>query len=145
MLAEMDAKLAAARRGAPFPPVRTLIYEPNGYATTGDVTRELMQAAGLADAAPGFAATRTGRIPVEAVVAAAPELLIFSGAQHAVDARANLVLHHPALASLRGRTYSAWAELRPLLCPGPWSADAALTFAALGRKARLLAKHPAEN
>jgi iron complex transport system substrate-binding protein len=138
MLAEMDAKLAAARRAAPFPPVRTLIYEPNGYATTGEVTRDLMSAAGLTDAAPGFRATRTGRIPVEEVIAAAPELLIFSGREHAVDARANLVLHHPALASLKG--YSAWADLVPLLCPGPWSADAALTFARLGQKARLLAK-----
>ncbi|HEY4944059.1 MAG TPA: ABC transporter substrate-binding protein [Rhizomicrobium sp.] len=143
LIAEMDAKLAAARRAAVRPSVRTLIYEPNGYATTGAVTRELMTLAGLADAAP--AASRSGTVPVEAVIAAAPELLILSGQKQALDARADLVLHHPALASLSGRTYSAWEPLLPLLCPGPWSADAATTFARLGAQARLLAKRQARN
>ncbi|HXC55157.1 MAG TPA: ABC transporter substrate-binding protein [Rhizomicrobium sp.] len=139
MLAGMDSALAAARRAAPQPSVRTLIYEPNGYATAGGVMRELMTAAGLSDAAPSYAATRTGTVPVEEVIAAAPELLILSGREQARNTRADLVLHHPALASLAGRTYSAWAPLVPLLCPGPWSAAAAQTFAALGHKARLLA------
>lgn len=145
LIAAMDAKLAAARRAAPTPSVRTLIYEPNGYATTGRVTQELMTLAGLADAAPGFRATRTGTVPVEAVIAAAPELLILSGQKQALDARADLVLHHPALASLAGRTTSAWEPLLPLLCPGPWSADAATTFARLGNRARQLAHTQARN
>jgi hypothetical protein len=49
------------------------------------------------------------------------------------------------LRSLEGRTYSAWASLLPLSCPGPWSADAAKTFSDLGRKARALAKRQARN
>ncbi len=142
LLARMDGELAAARRAAPRPSVRTLIYEPNGYATSGPVTEELMAIAGLADAAPGYAPTRSGRIPVEEVIAAAPELLIYSGQQDVADARANLVLHHPALAALGGRTYAAWNPLVPLLCAGPWSADVAPVFAALGRKARSLAPAP---
>lgn len=145
LLAQMEVKLAAARRAAPRPSVRTLIYEPNGYATTGGVTPELMALAGLSDAAAGYAVTRSGTIPVEEVIVAAPELLVLSGQRHVLDARAALVLHHPALAALAGRTYSAWERLLPLLCPGPWSADAATTFAALGAKARLLAKQRARN
>jgi iron complex transport system substrate-binding protein len=136
LLAQMDATLAKARRQAPHPPVRTLIYEPNGYATTGPVTEELMAAAGLADAAPAYALTRSGRIPVEEVVAAAPELLIFSGQEETRDARANLILHHPALKALGGRSVIVWDPLKPLLCAGPWSAAAALDFARLGRLAR---------
>ena len=142
LLAQMDGQLAQARLMAPRPPVRTLIYEPNGYATSGPVTQELMAFAGLADAAPGYAVTRSGRIPVEEVIAAAPELLIYSGQQTVADARANLVLHHPALAALDGRTVTAWNPLIPLLCAGPWSADAAPVFAALGQKARALARAP---
>jgi iron complex transport system substrate-binding protein len=145
LLARMDATLAAARRAAMRPPVRTLIYEPNGYATTGAVTQELMTLAGLRDAVPGFATTRTGRIPLEEVIAAAPELLILSGQRNATGARADLILHHPALDSLKGRTYSVWEPNLPLLCPGPWSAAAATTFAELGRKARLLGKRQARN
>jgi iron complex transport system substrate-binding protein len=136
LLRDMDATLAAARARAATPAVRTLIYEPNGYAISGGLTEALMGVAGLVNAAPGFAPTRTGTIPVEAVIAAAPELLILSGERATMDARANLVQHHPALASLT-HTYSAWTPLLPTLCAGPWSADAAVTLAELGREARL--------
>ena len=145
LLATMDARLAAVRAAAPRPPVRSLLYEPNGYAETGGVTAELMSLAGLIDAAPGLHPARTGTIPVESVVAAAPELLIESGAPGDADSHATLVLHHPALASLKGRTYSAWATLLPLSCPGPWSAEAAETFVKLGQKARALAIERARN
>lgn len=140
LIAAMDAKLAIVRAGAIHPAVRTLLYEPNGYSSVEGVTEELMRLAGLENAAPGYRPTREGTVPVEAVIAAAPELLIFSGREARADSRALLVQHHPALAALDGRTYSAWANLLPLACPGPWSADAAETFAELGRKARALAK-----
>jgi iron complex transport system substrate-binding protein len=136
LLAKMEATLAAARAGRPRPSVRTLIYEPNGYATGGGLTRELMTAAGLDDVAPGYAVTRSGRVPVEEVVAAAPALMILSGERERPTAQADLVLHHPALAALSGRTTVAWERFLPLLCAGPWSADAAVTFARLGRRAR---------
>jgi iron complex transport system substrate-binding protein len=136
MIAQMDATLARARAMAVHPAVRTLIYEPNGYATSGAVTRELMATGGLMDAAPGYAANRLGQVPVEEVVASAPELLILSGRQSEANAQANLVQHHPALAALAGRSTAAWDALTPLICSGPWSAEAAVTFAALGSKAR---------
>ncbi|HJW40763.1 MAG TPA: ABC transporter substrate-binding protein [Rhizomicrobium sp.] len=145
LLAHMDAQLAEARRVAAGQSVRTLIYEPNGYATTGPIAEELMAVAGLRDAAPAYALTRSGRIPVEEVIAAAPLLLIFSGQQAVEDARANLVLHHPALAALDGRTTMIWNPLLPLLCAGPWSVDVAPVLATLGRRARTLAptgSHP---
>jgi hypothetical protein len=96
-----------------------------------------MAVAGLADAAPGYAVTRSGRVPVEEVVAAAPELMILSGERQWPTAQADLVLHHPALAALDGKTTVAWEPFLPLLCAGPWSADAAVTFARLGEQARL--------
>ncbi len=80
-----------------------------------------MSAAGLADASPSYRTMRTGAIPVEAVIAAQPELLILNGRERAETSHADLVLHHPALAALKGRTMVAWTSLTPLLCPGPWS------------------------
>jgi iron complex transport system substrate-binding protein len=136
MLAEMAARLAQARAMAARPSVRTLIYEPNGYATSGGVTEQLMAIGGLVDAAPGYAANRLGQVPVEEVIARAPELLILSGRRNDTDSQANLVQHHPALATLAGKSYAAWDPLTPLLCAGPWSAAAAVTFAQLGQKAR---------
>ena len=136
MLTKMDATIARARALSAKPAVRTLIYEPNGYATSGGVTEELMVAGGLADASPRYIVNRLGRVPVEEVIAQAPELLILSGRRGEMDAQANLVQHHPALKALDGRSYAAWDALTPLLCAGPWSADAAVTFARLGQAAR---------
>ena len=140
LLDAMDRKLDATRRSAVRPPVRTLLYEPNGYASAGGVTDEMMGLAGLVNATPGLHPTRAGTVPVETVIAASPELLIFRGEQGAPASQAELVQHHPAFAALAGRTLSVSASLIPLACPGPWSADAALTFVDLAAKARALAK-----
>lgn len=136
LLKGMDATLAEARLLAPKPPVDTLIYEPNGYATAGGVADELMQIAGLRNAAADMHPTRLGRVPVEAVIADPPELLILNTGRARATARADLVLKNPALRTLKGKSLIVRADLKPLFCPGPWSADAALTLARLGRLAR---------
>ncbi len=139
MLAVMDRKIASANAAAPRPPVRTILFEPNGYASTGGITDEVMALSGIANAAPQAWLTRMGTLPVEAVIAAAPELLILGGEERSGSARAYAILHHPALMALEGKTYMEHAVLTPLLCPGPWSLDAAGTFGDLARKARALA------
>jgi len=145
LLARMDRILMTAKSGATGRPVRTLIYEANGYTNSGQFTEEIMSAAGLADAAPSYRTVRTGAIPIEAVIAAQPDLLILNGSEKAQTSRADLVLHHPALAALKGRTFITWTSLTPLLCPGPWSAEEAIPFATLGRQARALANAQARN
>jgi iron complex transport system substrate-binding protein len=137
MLAEMNRKIARAKAHAPQPPVRTLIYEANGYSGTGAMTDELMADAGLIDVVASLRPTRLDTIPIENVLANPPGLLILSGDRKVTNSRADLVPHHPALKAFKGTI--AWAKLTPLLCPGPWSADAVETFAALGAKAGALA------
>lgn len=132
LLAEMDRALAAARILAVSGPVRTLVYEPNGYATAGGITDELMAIAGLRDVASGMNPTRSGIVPVESVIVDAPELLIING-EPLARSRADLVLRHPALEALRSRITVARATLTPLLCAGPWSAAVAPVFARWGR------------
>jgi iron complex transport system substrate-binding protein len=141
MLAEMNRKIAAAKARALHLPVATLIYEPNGYSSAGGMTDEIMALAGLKNVASDLRPTRLSTLPVETVIARAPELLILSGDPQEQNARADLVQHHPALRALDGRSATAWVRLTPLLCPGPWSLDAAETFTSLGVKARALA-HP---
>jgi iron complex transport system substrate-binding protein len=145
MLAGMDRKIAAARAAAPRPPVRTILYEPNGYASTSGITDEVMALSGIVNAAPQAWLTRTGTLPVEAVIAAEPELLILGGEERSGSARAYTILHHPALKALKGKTYMEHAVLTPLLCPGPWSLDAAGTFGDLARKSRTLAQSKARH
>jgi iron complex transport system substrate-binding protein len=93
--------------------------------------------------APDFKVGRTGAISVEAVIAAQPDLLLLNGEM--ARSRADLVLRHPALRALSGRTFIKWVSLTPLLCPGPWSAESAVPLAELGRKARALASQQATN
>lgn len=138
MLARMDQLLAMAQR--PASPVATLVYEPNGYATSDGVTNEILNKAGLADVAPGMGATRAGTIPIEAVVADPPELLLLNGANEQRPALADLVLRHPALAALSSRILVARVSLVPLLCPGPWSVGIVPALSALGRRADALAR-----
>lgn len=135
LLAQMEGDLAVARMHAANPRVATLIYEPNGYATAGTLLNEILSAAGLANAAPTLNPTRAGTIPVEAVVAAAPRLLILNGNALAARSQAELVLHHPALAALRSGTLMVSLAMTPLLCAGPWSAHLAPDLAAEGRAA----------
>jgi iron complex transport system substrate-binding protein len=137
LLRDMDKKIEEGERAAPRPPVATLIYEPNGYASSGGVTAEIMTLSGLRDAAPGMKLTRLDTLPVENLIAHPPALLILSGDRSKQNSRADLVQHHPALRALEGRSFTAWAQLTPLLCPGPWSLDAAATFTALGQRAHL--------
>jgi iron complex transport system substrate-binding protein len=145
LLAEMDRKIAAARANAPRPPVHAILYEPQGYASVQGVTDEVMRIAGAENAVPPSAMTRTGQLPVEAVIAIAPELLILGGEGRIGSARAYAVQHHPALRALEGRTYMEFAALTPLLCPGPWSVDSAETLGNLARKARVLAPGKGRN
>lgn len=137
MLKQMHKDLARARAAAARPPVRTLIYEPNGYATVGGMTEDVLAAAGLSNMAKTYHVGRTGAISVEAVLASRPELLLLSG--QAARSRADLMLRHPALKAMPAGTLVTWTALTPLLCPGPWSAEVAEPLALLGQKARQLA------
>jgi iron complex transport system substrate-binding protein len=136
LLAEMDSRLATARANAPKPAVRALIYEPNGYTVAGGITDAVMGESGLVNAAYGMRLTRQGTIPVEAVIASAPELLILGAQAGQSDSRARQVQLHPAFAALEGRTHRTWLSTTPLLCPGPWSAAAAADFVRAARAAR---------
>jgi iron complex transport system substrate-binding protein len=144
LIREMDAELAQARARAPHPPVRTLLYEANGYATGGGVTDDILAAAGLQNIGSGEHLTRSGTLPVEAVLTLAPELLILNGEHEAEPARADLVLRNPALRALSGHAFVTRTSLVPLLCAGPWSARVAPELAQWGRKAGALAAMRAE-
>ncbi len=138
LIARMDRVLAAAK--TPGPRLRALIYEPNGYATADSVTDDILNAAGFADAAHDIGETRSGTIPIEAVVAEPPDLLVLNNADEIHPALADLVLRHPALVLLKTRIAVARLSLTPLLCPGPWSVEIAPILAQWSRKKPALAR-----
>jgi iron complex transport system substrate-binding protein len=136
LIARMDRELAAAHARAPSRAVTTLIYEPNGYVTADGVTNEILANGGMRNAGPDMHQARNGTVAVEMIAAAPPDLLILNDSREAAPAHADLLLRHPALAALKGHTAVAHLSLTPLLCPGPWSADAAEPLAALALQAR---------
>jgi iron complex transport system substrate-binding protein len=132
----MDRRIAAARASAPNPAVKSLLYESAGYTVFGGITDELMRAGGLVNMAPEMRPTRQSTIPLETIVARAPELLLINTTAPRANSRARQILDHPALTRLDATTARKWVALPELLCPGPWSARAAEAFASSANEAR---------
>jgi iron complex transport system substrate-binding protein len=137
MIAEMDARIARAQStgGAT---ITALVYEPNGVTSgNGTLTHDVLQAAGLINLAPKLMSGSYGAVPLEAVVAAKPQLLILDDSYTGSSSRAQAILHHPAFRSLEGKTALFNMPSRLWLCPGPWVAEAVERLAA--ERTRLLA------
>ncbi len=126
MLKEMDAKLAAARAAAPHPPVSALIYEPNGYTASDAVTDAMMRAGGLSNAAKSMPMNRLGRVSLESVLAAAPQLVILNAAREGGPALADAAIRNPGA----GRAQGSLADRRGV------AHAAALSRALVGRCGR---------
>ncbi|MEQ1863628.1 MAG: ABC transporter substrate-binding protein [Micropepsaceae bacterium] len=140
MIGEMDARIARAQStgGAT---VTALVYEPNGVTSgNGTLTHDVLQVAGLTNLAPKLMSGSYGAVPLEAVVAAAPQLLILDDSYTGSSSRAQAILHHPAFRSLEGKTVLFNMPSRLWLCPGPWVAEAVERLAA--ERTRLLARAP---
>lgn len=139
MIADLDARIGALRPRVDGPRPLAVVYGPNGY-TLGprSLSGALVALAGFDNLAARSGILGVGTLSMEALVLAAPDLVIMESAASHAPALATLMLDHPALARLRQR--AAVVEIpRPLWsCPGPWLADALERLAA----ARPAAGHP---
>lgn len=135
LIAEMDARIGRVN-AAKGKPVTALVYEPNGLTTgMGTLTHDILTAAGVINIAPRLMKGSYGTVPLEVVVAAAPQLLVLDDSYQSTSSRAQSILRHPAFLSLKGRTALYRIPTRLWLCPGPWAAEAVELLAA--ERARL--------
>lgn len=124
LIAEMDARIARAQ-SADKRTLTALVYEPNGVtSSSGTLTHDILSAAGLTNLAPKLITGSYGTVPLEAVVATAPQLLILDDSYTGTSSRAQSILRHPAFKSLEGKTALYHMPSRLWLCPGPWVAEA---------------------
>lgn len=124
LLAAMDARIERVREHS-GETVTALVYEPNGMTSgTGTLTHDVLSAAGLVNLAPKLMPGSYGSVPLEAVVAAAPRLLILDDSYSGSSSRAQRLLRHRAFLSLKARTTLYEIPSRLWLCPGPWVAEA---------------------
>lgn len=129
LIGQMDRTLARVVR--PAHPATALVYEPQGWSSgPGTLTGDVLDAAGLVNLVARLGGTGYARLPLEAVVAAPPDLLITESYRSGEVSLAERWLDHPALRALPGRHAeipSTW-----LICGTPAIADA---VAALNRLA----------
>ena len=135
LIADMNARIAKSK-SAISNPVTTLVYEPNGFTSgAGTLTNDILDAAGLTNIAPKLTGQAYATVALEAVVAAAPQLLVIDDSYGATASRAQSILRHPAFRALKGRTTLYSIPSRLWLCPGPWVGEAVERLAA--ERARL--------
>ena len=135
LIADMNARIAKSK-SAISNPVTTLVYEPNGFTSgAGTLTNDILDAAGLTNIAPKLTGQAYATVALEAVVAAAPQLLVIDDSYGATASRAQSILRHPAFRALKGKTALYSIPSRLWLCPGPWVGEAVERLAA--ERARL--------
>lgn len=123
-IARMQARIRNAQ-AAVGAPVTALVYEPNGLTTgKGTLTDDILSRSGLTNIAQDLMQASYGSVPLERVIASAPQLLVLDDSYGQSSSRAQSVLRHPAFESLKHRTTVYPIPSRLWLCPGPWVAEA---------------------
>ena len=127
LLADMDRRLERAGRARAVPADRptAAFYLPGGYAAGGGTAVDsVLAAAGLRNAAAELGVTGTAVLPMERLVASAPDVLILGAFGDVGASIAEETLRHPALAkSMKGRK-PLRIPARLWVCPGPMLAEA---------------------
>jgi iron complex transport system substrate-binding protein len=122
---------AAARR-----PI-ALLLGPNGVTSGRDsLAGAIIEAAGFANGADGFGVVGVGRIPLERVVAARPDVLILSSLKVSHPSLASGFIDHPAL------TRASAAATRIRIHHHVWACGTPLVLGAVERLGKLRADLP---
>ena len=136
VIAAMEARLD--RVPAPAGTVRptALYYQPNGYvAGSGSLVDDVIARAGLTNLGARRAAAGLAYLPLEALVAAPPDILIVDSSYAGAPALAFQVLRHPALAALGSRARRVAMPNNLWICGTPDTVAAVERLAALRRQA----------
>lgn len=97
-------------------------YSANGYSVgAGSLADAIISAAGLQNVGARLGISGAGRLPLEMMILAQPDLIALD-ARPAAPARADEILAHPALASASGRRIEVPASR--WICGGPFNLDA---------------------
>jgi iron complex transport system substrate-binding protein len=123
MIAKFDRRLARIAAVGPRP--TAIVYQIGGIASgPGSLADAALTAAGFSNLYDAYRPTRSGRVPLEALVARPPDLLVLAG--YVGDDRTSVAdnLRHPALAALRVWRPVLELPARSWLCGTPHIADA---------------------
>jgi len=142
LTARIRAALEAASPRPGEPRLSALIYEYHGLASgPGTLVDELMRRTGFDNRAPRYGLTRTGDVPLDALIADPPQVLLAGRLAPNEPVWADRVLSHPALAALAPRVRRETFPEQLMFCGGPTIVPAVMALAlaredALKRAAR---------
>ena len=121
MIAAYDRRLASLAPPASHTvPPTAVIYQVSGAISgVGSLADAALAAAGFRNMAPDYALTRTGIVPLEALLAHPPDLLVLSSGAHEYRTAVADNLRHPVIGRLRKRGASIELPWRMWLCGTP--------------------------
>jgi iron complex transport system substrate-binding protein len=124
LVADLDARLPPPPpEGAVRP--RTVLYGANGFTSgAGSLAGAVLEAAGLANVAAELGIAGMGRLPLEALILAEPDIVV-TGASYLAPALAQELPRHPAARGLR-RARHVSVDSTLWTCGTPRTADAVL-------------------
>lgn len=118
--ARIRAALAAAAPRPGEPRLGALIYEYHGLASgPGTLVDEMMRRAGFDNLAPRYGLKRTGDVPLDALLADPPQVLLAGRTAPDEPAWADRELSHPALKALARRVRVETFPEQLMFCGGP--------------------------
>ena len=108
------------------PPTGTaaVLQANRGTSSKGSLMDELLRLSGYRNLAAELGIGAYGRLPLEAVLAGQPDLLVLDGNANAHPSRATEFVDHRALESLAGRTRLVSVPIRYSICAGPENFEA---------------------
>jgi iron complex transport system substrate-binding protein len=120
LAARIEAALAAAAPKPGEPRLGALIYEYHGLASgPHTLVDELMRRAGFDNLAPRYGLMRTGEVPLDALVADPPQVLLAGRLAPGEPVWADRILSHPVLRGLAPRMRRESFPQPLMFCGGP--------------------------
>lgn len=118
------ADIEAARREASAPaaarPHTVAFYQRRGYVTGGEtLTSDILKTVGLANTGGELAGKSGGFVPLEKLVADAPDYIVVSATTRTAEDQGSALLAHPALAELYPPERRIILPDRLTVCAGP--------------------------
>jgi len=130
LTARIRTALEAASPRPGEPRLTALIYEYHGLASgPGTLVDELMRRAGFDNLAPRYGLRRTGEVPLDALIADPPQVLLAGRLAPNEPVWADRVLSHPALAALATRMRRETFPEQLMFCGGPTIVPAVMALA----------------
>ncbi|USQ98002.1 ABC transporter substrate-binding protein [Caulobacter sp. RL271] len=141
LILRMETALAAVAPKPGEPRLRALVYQSGGLAAgPATLLGEMLERCGFENGAARYGLRKWGSVSLERVLADPPQVLLAGARAEGAPTWADRVIDHPALESLRPRTFRAGFPQKLIYCGGPVLIETAKVLAKARRRAEAWAR-----